>query len=57
MSLREIPQPKIYNIAERRNFTPNYTATDYESVAFNTGIPIVVDNGEFYSTLHKSYKL
>jgi hypothetical protein len=50
MSLRDrdIPQPKIYNIAERRNFTPNYTATDYETVAFNTGIPIVIDNGEFF---------
>jgi hypothetical protein len=57
MSLRDVPQPKIYNIAERRNFTPNCTATDYESVAFNKGIPIVIDNGEFYSALHKSYML
>ena len=51
MSARDIPQPKIYNIAERRNFTPNYTSTDYETVAFNTEIPIVIDNGEFDSKL------
>lgn len=49
MSLRDNLQPKIYNIAERRNFTPNFTATDYESFAFNKGIPIVIDNGKSYS--------
>ncbi|GBC10521.1 hypothetical protein RclHR1_00970022 [Rhizophagus clarus] len=47
MSLRDNLQTKIYNIAERRNFTPNCTATDYESVAFNKGIPIVIDNGSY----------
>ncbi|CAB4384302.1 unnamed protein product [Rhizophagus irregularis] len=47
MSLRDNLQPKIYNIAERRNFTPNITATDYESFAFNKGIPIVIDNGSY----------
>jgi hypothetical protein len=57
MSLRDNLQPKIYNIAERRNFTPNITATDYESFAFNKGIPIVIDNGKFYSALHKRYIL
>ncbi|CAG8590260.1 2060_t:CDS:10, partial [Funneliformis mosseae] len=43
----ETPQTKIKNIAERRNFTPNHTATDYETVAFNTGIPLIIDNGSY----------
>jgi len=38
---------KIYNIAERRSYTPNHTSTDYHKNFFNTNIPIVIDNGMY----------
>ncbi|CAI2176173.1 3524_t:CDS:10 [Funneliformis geosporum] len=44
MAIGDTLQPIIHNIAERRNFTPNYTATDYD---FHTGIPLIIDNGSY----------
>lgn len=38
---------KIYNIAERRNYTPNLASTDYESSFLNSGMPLVIDNGQY----------
>ncbi|CAG8464587.1 16716_t:CDS:10 [Cetraspora pellucida] len=40
-------QPRIYNIAERRNYTPNFTSTDYETNFLNKGTPLVIDNGSY----------
>ncbi|CAG8499345.1 16313_t:CDS:10 [Acaulospora colombiana] len=39
--------PKIYNIAERRNYTPNFTATDYDINFLHRGTPLVIDNGSY----------
>ncbi|CAG8706892.1 24773_t:CDS:10 [Racocetra persica] len=40
-------QPRIYNIAERRNYTPNFTSNDYETNFLNKGTPLIIDNGSY----------
>ncbi|CAG8437143.1 4215_t:CDS:10 [Diversispora eburnea] len=44
---------KIFNIAERRNYTPNLTSTDYESNFSNNGMPLVIDNVQFDNLVAK----
>ncbi|KAF0483262.1 actin-like ATPase domain-containing protein [Gigaspora margarita] len=40
-------QPRIYNIAERRNYTPNFASSDYETNFVDKGTPLVIDNGSY----------